>query len=110
MEAAFKPIGELEASKKEKLIFLAKKCASLLKNKYRVKKVFLIGSLVKGFFHTRSDIDLVVEGLAPELYIKVLTELYDLLPAGVELNLIPFEDAFDSLREKTIKEGRLIYV
>ncbi|MBI5199255.1 MAG: hypothetical protein HZA09_04475, partial [Nitrospirae bacterium] len=60
--------------------------------------------------HERSDIDLVVEGLVPELYIKALTELYDLLPTGIELNLIPFEDAFDSLKEKTIKEGEVIHV
>ncbi len=29
--------------------------------------------------------------------------------SGVELNLIPYEDAFESLKEKTIKEGELIY-
>jgi predicted nucleotidyltransferase len=96
-------------NKKEKLILLAKDCAKLLKSKYKVNKVFLIGSLMGGFFHDRSDIDLVVEGLTPELYIKALTELYDLLPEDVELNLIPYEDAFDSLKEKTIKEGELIY-
>ena len=54
--------------------------------------------------HEGSDIDLVVERLVPELYIKVLTEAYDILPPRVELNLIPFEDAFESLKEKTIKE------
>jgi len=47
--------------------------------------------------------------LPSEFYIKALTELYDLLPPGIELNLIPYEDAFRSLREKTINEGRLIY-
>jgi hypothetical protein len=51
----------------------------------------------------------VVEGLPAQFYIKALTELYDLLPPGMELNLIPFEDAFDSLKEKTLKEGQLIY-
>ena len=95
--------------KKEKLVLLAKDCGKLLKSKYKVRKVFLIGSLAGGFFHERSDIDLVVEGLRSELYIKALTELYDLLPEGVELNLIPYEDAFDSLKEKTVKEGELIY-
>ncbi|MFQ6003419.1 MAG: nucleotidyltransferase family protein [Candidatus Zixiibacteriota bacterium] len=103
------PTKKLKATKKRKLILLAEKCAQFLKSKYKVKRVILIGSLVKGFFHDRSDIDLVVEGLAPELYIKALTELYDLLPQGVELNLIPYEDAFDTLKDKTIKEGKLIY-
>ena len=97
-----------EISKREKFLALARKCAKILKKRYKVNKIFLIGSLVVGHFHDESDIDLVVEGLIPELYIKALTELYDLLPVGVELNLIPFEDAFISLKEKTIKEGMTI--
>ncbi len=97
-----------EISKKEKFLALARKCSKILKKKYNVNKIFLIGSLVVEHFHDESDIDLVVEGLKPELYIKVLAELYDLLPAGVELNLIPFEDAYNGLKEKTIKEGMLL--
>jgi len=52
---------------------------------------------------------MVVEGLSPNLYMKALTELWDLLPAGVELNLIPYEDAFESLKEKAINEGELMF-
>lgn len=107
-EKEYKPTQGLEARKKH-LISLAKKCAKFLKEKYKVKRVFLIGSLAKGYIHDRSDIDLVVEGLSPELYIKALTEIYDILSFGVELNLIPFEDAFPSLKEKTLKKGKLIY-
>lgn len=95
--------------RRDELRKIAERCAWVLKDKYKVKTVFLIGSLVKGFIHERSDIDLVVEGLSSDLYIKALTELWDLLPTGVELNLIPFEDAFRSLREKTLKEGELIH-
>ena len=93
----------------EELREIAEKCVWILKNKYKVKKVFLIGSLEEGYIHERSDIDLVVEGLSPDLYIKSLTELWDVLPSGLELNLIPFEDAFESLKEKTLKEGELLY-
>jgi len=103
-------LEESDIVKKEKLISLAKKCALILVSKYKVKKVFLIGSLVKGYFHDKSDIDLVVEGLIPELYIKALTEIYDILPSGIELNLIPFEDSYESLKEKTIKEGKILHV
>ncbi|MCM8803681.1 MAG: nucleotidyltransferase domain-containing protein, partial [Candidatus Omnitrophica bacterium] len=87
--------------RKDELKELAYKVAQLLKEKYKVKRIFLIGSLVEGIVHERSDIDLVVEGLPPELYIKALTEAYDILSQGVELNLIPFKDAFPSLKEKT---------
>ena len=97
------------ASRKKRYTRMARECSSFLKKKYNVKRVYIIGSLVNGFFHHRSDIDLVVEGLPAEFYIKALTELYDLLPPGMELNLIPFEDAFDSLKEKTLREGQLIY-
>jgi len=96
-------------NRKEKLQKAAANCIKLLKDKYKVKRVFLIGSLVKGIVHERSDIDLVVEGLFPELYMKALTDLWDILPVDVELNLIPFEDAFESLKEKVEKEGKLVY-
>ncbi|OHB71758.1 MAG: hypothetical protein A2W17_10375 [Planctomycetes bacterium RBG_16_41_13] len=66
--------------KKEALKLLANKCIAILINKYHVKKVFPIGSLVHGIVHERSDIDLVVEGLPSEFYIKALSELNDLLP------------------------------
>lgn len=95
--------------RKEILQELAKRCVEVLKDKYKVKRVFIIGSLAKGFVHERSDIDLVVEGLSPDFYMKAITELWDILPPGVELNLIPFEDAFESLKEKAIKEGELAY-
>jgi len=95
--------------KREELKTMALEVTKVLKNKYKVKRAFLIGSIVKGYIHDRSDIDIVVEGLAPELYIKALTNAYDILPPGVELNLIPFEDAFESLRKKTLREGMMIY-
>jgi len=107
-EKEYKPAQGINVRKREDLILVANACANLLKSKYKVKRIFLIGSLVVGSFHKRSDIDLVVEGLPSKLYIKALTEIYDLLPSGTEVNLIPFEDAFDSLKEKTIKEGELI--
>jgi hypothetical protein len=69
---------------KRKEIYLekARECTSFLEKKYKVKRVYVIGSLVKGKFHDRSDIDLVVEGLTPRLYIDALTGLYDLLLPG----------------------------
>jgi len=96
-------------NKRDKLKKMAMKCAEVLKNNYEVRRIFLIGSVVKGPVHDRSDIDIVVEGLEPKRYIKALTELYDVLLPGVELNLIPFEDAYESLKNKTIQDGEIIY-
>ena len=95
--------------KRTQLLKLAKQATKILKNDYYVSKVYLIGSLSKGIVHDKSDIDIVVERLTPNLYIKALTQIYDILPTGVELNLIPFEDAFESLKNKTIKEGVKLY-
>ncbi len=94
--------------RRKELRKLAEKCVWILKNKYKVKKAYLIGSLVKGIVHEESDIDLVIEGLSPEDYMRALTELWDMLSPGVELNLIPFEDAFESLKDKALKEGEPI--
>jgi len=71
-----------------------------------VTKVYLFGSLRDpNTFHEKSDIDLVVEGLPPHLYFKALAELWRQLPPGIELDLIPFEDADPELRELVLKEG-----
>lgn len=69
----------------------------------------MLGSLVKGYVHERFDIDIVVEGLPAEAYIKALVDASDVVQWKVEVNLIPFEDAFEGLRKKTLKEGELIY-
>jgi predicted nucleotidyltransferase len=95
--------------RKEELRKAAERCVSVLRDKYKIKRAFLIGSLVKEIIHERSDIDLVIEGLAPDLYMKAITELWDILPSGVDLNLIPYEDAFESLRRKAAGEGELLY-
>ena len=58
-----------------------------------VRRVWLVGSLVeRDRFHERSDIDLVVEGLPSERYMRVLTQIYDRLPAGWELDLMRLEE------------------
>lgn len=95
--------------RKEELTNLSQKIALMLKEKYKVKRVFLIGSLAYGIVHERSDIDLVVEGLKPELYMKALVDCSDIVQWKVEVNLIPFEEAFESLKQKTLKKGVLIY-
>jgi predicted nucleotidyltransferase len=99
----------VKMDRSEELREMSKKIAQMLKEKYKVKRIFLIGSLVKGYVHERSDIDLVVEGLSPKAYIKALVDASDIVQWKVEVNLIPFEDAFETLKEKTLREGELIY-
>jgi hypothetical protein len=49
--------GESLLKRKEKYTRMARKCSSFLKERYNIKRVYIIGSLVNGFFHDRSDID-----------------------------------------------------
>lgn len=89
---------------------LAKKCAKILVEKYGAKRVYLIGSVAREMgVHEDSDIDLVVEGLANEHYLKAFGELcFDVLN-GVELNLIPLEDAFETIKQELREEGVYLY-
>lgn len=95
---------------REVLRRIALECAQILGVKYKVSKVYLIGSLVrKDVFHKNSDIDLVVEGLKTPFYLPALTDIWRKLPYGVEMDLIPLEDAFDEIKERVVSEGELLY-
>ena len=68
------------------------------KGKVWGQKRVIFGSLRgDSHFDERSDIDIAVEGLAPERFFVALTELYALLPAGFEVVLVPWERAQTSL-------------
>ncbi len=102
----FKLAEEQRRKRWQEALAAADRCAQILYENYGVAKVYLFGSLNEPeAFHDRSDIDLVVEGLPPHLYFKALAELWRQLPPGIELDLIPFEDANPELRERVLKEG-----
>ena len=95
--------------RKKMLMNLAKKCSILLKQRFNVKEVYLIGSLARNYkIHEKSDIDLVVVGLLDKKYFSALKELYQLVPKGVEIDLITEETASKSMKTKIKKEGVLI--
>jgi predicted nucleotidyltransferase len=80
--------------RREEARHAAEACIKHLTERFPVKSVSLCGSLAgESPWHARSDIDLVVEGLAPEDYIAALTELWELVPPGLELDLIRLEEA-----------------
>lgn len=89
---------------------IARRCAHLLHERYGVSKVYQFGSLKDAEeFHERSDIDLAVEGLAPSLYFRALAELWRQLPPGMELDLVPLEDADPELQERLMREGVVLH-
>jgi predicted nucleotidyltransferase len=96
--------------RQKRLLEAAQNCANVLAKKYAVRAVYLFGSVAwPERFHADSDIDLAVEGLPDEKYMRALTELWRLLPAGSELNLVPLESAFPELAERVRREGILLY-
>ena len=87
---------------------VAEACIKRLKERFAVKSVSLCGSLAgEAPWHSRSDIDLVVEGLAPEDYITALTELWELLPPWLELDLIRLENAPPGLARRIRGEEKM---
>ncbi len=86
---------------------VATQAACLLKGELGVKRVWLFGSLARGTFGVRSDIDLAVEGLDPSLLYKTVGRLQGLNPE-FEIDLIPIEEARPSIRESIITEGILL--
>ena len=76
----------------------AQECIRVLKEKFDAREAYVFGSLRGDSpWHERSDVDIAVEGLAPGRYIDALVTLYDILPEGMELDLVPLERAVPEL-------------
>ena len=87
---------------------LADRCAELLRKRFGAQRVVLLGSAAGDApWHNRSDLDLAVEGLRPERYLEALTACYELLPPGLELDLIPLESAWPELRARIEGEVKM---
>ncbi len=87
----------------ERAVAEARTLAGILKDKYHCRSVHLIGSLARGEFRERSDIDLVAEGLPAAHYFHALAEIASL--SSFPVDLIPFEDADELIKESVIGEG-----
>jgi len=91
--------------RKAEALAAAQACAELLKTRFGARRVIIFGSLAgQGPWHGRSDIDLAVEGLAPADYIPALSACWELLPEGIELDLVPLEDAHPEMRAYILGE------
>jgi len=89
---------------------VAEKCARVLAEQYGVRKVYLFGSAAgHGTFHKHSDIDLAVEGLPEQQYLKALVALWDIIPPHISLDLVSLESARPEIAELILSEGILLY-
>jgi predicted nucleotidyltransferase len=94
--------------RKEQALEAAEACIQLLKERFGARRVILFGSIAgQGPWHGRSDIDLAVEGLTPEEFFPAYSACCDLLPRGLELDLVPLEDAYPEMRARILGEAEM---
>jgi predicted nucleotidyltransferase len=90
---------------REQVRELAKRCAHVLHTRFGARRVVPFGSVVEnGQWHARSDLDLAVEGLAPEQFFHAWASLRAILPAGLELDLVALEDVSAEMRARILGE------
>lgn len=89
----------------------ARKAAKFLAEHFRVRKVYVFGSVLRedDFFCERSDLDLAVEGLTTGRYIEMLVSLENEVECPVMINVVQMETCKESLKTKILQEGKLLY-
>lgn len=86
----------------------AKRMACSLTDNFPCERIYLIGSTAReGEFTERSDIDLVIEGLPPEVYFRASATISKL--TNFKVDLIPYENANSLIHRKIQEEGVLLY-
>jgi predicted nucleotidyltransferase len=92
--------------RKERAWQVAHRAAALLKEQHEATQVMVFGSLVHGYWFSRtSDIDLAAWGLQADDYFVAVAKLQDLSPEfGVDL--VAMERCKPELREIIVREGK----
>jgi len=95
----------VEQEVRERLLDRVREAAAVLKHRFGVRQVFLIGSLAhEGWFMPDSDVDIAVEGLRSEDYWqawRVVEEIIEERP----VDLIDLETAGESLQQAVRRYG-----
>lgn len=66
-----------------------------------MSEIYLFGSVVKGTFTEKSDLDIAVRGIDPLDFFLAIFELKGLLEHGFNLVNLDFKDAFTEHLEKS---------
>jgi predicted nucleotidyltransferase len=94
-----------DQGRRAEVLAAAERCVEYLKTRYNPRRVLVFGSALRpGQWHQGSDLDIAVEGLPPEHFFRIWSELDDLLPRGLRLDLVPLEDASPELRARILGE------
>lgn len=106
---AMEQVDVAEKNRQDRALEVAEACARLLRERFGVRRVILFGSVAgqgpgHGAWHERSDIDLAVEGLAPDDFFAAYSACRDALPPDLELDLVPLEKAYPEMRARILGE------
>ena len=83
---------------------VARHLAHILVERYFATRVLLVGSLARGEFGARSDIDLAVAGVPPGDFFRAGAEL-EREARGFEVDLIPLESANAFFLQQVSRDG-----
>jgi predicted nucleotidyltransferase len=84
---------------------LAMRCAHILQHCFGARRVIPFGSVVgRGTWHSGSDLDLAVEGIAPEQFFRAWAALLKLLPPHMKIDLVDLGQAGEALRARILGE------
>lgn len=91
--------------RQQEALALAERCAEVLQTRFGVQRVIPFGSVVgQGPWHAGSDLDLAVEGLAPEQFFRAWSALQELLPVGLDVDLVSLEQVGAEMRARILGE------
>lgn len=79
-----------------------------LAKRYNINRVYLFGSLAEGMFLKGSDVDIAVEGMKFEDYLKALAE-HRSIRKGIHLDILSLDLCKSELKETILKEGKVLY-
>jgi len=77
--------------------------ASLLREHYEFKALYICGSIVSGKFGPHSDIDIVIRGLKVRDFFKAYALL--IKESKYKIDLKPFEDLTKDFKKKVLTTG-----
>lgn len=77
---------------------VARRCSDVLHNEFGANRVAVFGSLARGTFGLRSDIDLAVWNLAPSSYVEALARLME-VAGEFEIDLALYERCAGAMTE-----------
>jgi predicted nucleotidyltransferase len=81
----------------------------LLRDRYKINKIGVFGSYVRGDTHSGSDVDVIVEFSEPISLIRLVSlENYLSGIVGVKVDVVPKEDIRKELKDTILKEA--VYV